>query len=182
MTTTRQQSMSQILYKGVNGWPKEKKKSLEERKAALGLRARGTVPRWETEFVEPVRVVPTRRPRVKMDPCTFQHDWDFELEKPACSHCGEPYVFGPRELYRWEKMRRGLPLQKYLPNGRPYKARGQATCLRCPGCYSRTIILGQFKQRGITPRRWARCCACQYSWITMSKEAFGGTRQVEVRG
>jgi hypothetical protein len=84
-----------------------------------------------------------------------------------------------QEVYRLEKMRRGLPVQEYKIDGKRSKVHdAKPTSLVCPRCKSDLFCLGRIRGK----KRQVRCMECLYFWWTSSKEAFGGFRYVEVRG
>lgn len=111
--------------------------------------------------------------------CELQHQWDFTIF--ACSLCGVEYPFSPSERYRFEKMKRKLPLQRYRRDGKPYQRLGAVTHLACPSCGSEVVVLGK-PTKWRRPARLATCADCMYVWRTCSREAFDGTYQIEVRG
>ena len=86
-------------------------------------------------------------------------------------------------LYRQERERRGMvavpsPLVSLASDGR------RGTWLGCPECGNEIILLGRIRKgNSSTPTtRRARCPDCGHYWWTRSREAFDGTRQVEIRG
>lgn len=87
-------------------------------------------------------------------------------------------------LCREERAKRGIvPLQQHLcADGHPDRRFG--TWLGCPECGCETVILGRIRKGGCltASSRKARCAQCGHQWWTKTREAFGGTRQVEVRG
>lgn len=113
--------------------------------------------------------------------CENRHDWNFDAVPPVCARCGEPYPMSDIERYRYERLRRGLSLQKYRGDGKRKRSTGHGTCLKCPNCGSDIVVFGMAPRHGAKTRA-VSCGDCLYRWNTASKEAFGGTRQVEVRG
>lgn len=85
---------------------------------------------------------------------------------------------------RNEMARKGIEPEpnRYNKDGTPN--RSFATYLWCPKCGNEVVILGRIRGGGdyTGQSRKARCPECDHRWWTRSREAFGGTRQVEVRG
>lgn len=115
---------------------------------------------------------------LSVDLCEHRHDFG---DGETCIRCGFPRPLSSQEIYRLEKMRRGLSLQEYQGDGkRSRKHDSTETLLACPNCGSELISVRPTP----TKTRKARCLEteCGYEWRTSSREAFGGFRNVEVRG
>lgn len=114
------------------------------------------------------------------EPCEFKHEFD---ERGICEKCGHERPLTPEELCRREReafhvRRNTKPVEALDKKGRLRREVG--TWLGCPKCRSEHVYVNRTK-RGKKSRK-AQCLECEYTWRTISKEAFGGFRNVEVRG
>lgn len=117
--------------------------------------------------------------------------WDRQAKERQCAHFGHKFMDDVKECLRCGEPKEvkspdaeAIELYQQERARRPPLKRLGVTRLACPKCGSEALVTCYRRRpkKIVTKSRPTRCTECEYEWRTHSREAFGGTRQVEVRG